>query len=180
MRKLSMRSDSLFSLQGINDQQVTEEEINFDQSLIKLSNQDSVDICSSQKQSSEGCKRKRETKSKNKLTSVETSRFNDIEDMSDFTKFHGKTLRKIEEIKMKIKNTYDKKEIKRLKNMISAYVSRLHKRETVQQLKEQVFLRDQQMAAILKVLQEEIPVNMMTNVLKRIRRETPANSSTQL
>ena len=37
---------------------------------------------------------------------------------------------------MKIRDTYDTKEIKRLKNMISAYTSRLHKRETVEQLKE--------------------------------------------
>ena len=62
---------------------------------------------------------------------------------TEFSKYHAKTLKKIEDIKKKIKGTTDKKEIKRLKNMISAYGSRLHKREDVELLKEQIDIRNQ-------------------------------------
>ena len=62
---------------------------------------------------------------------------------TEFSKYYAKTAKKIEDIKKKIKGTTDKKEIKRLKNMISAYGSRLHKREDVELLKEQVDIRNQ-------------------------------------
>ena len=51
---------------------------------------------------------------------------------SEFNKYYEKTLKKIAEIEKKIKVTTDKKEVKRLKIMISAYGSRLHKREDVE------------------------------------------------
>ena len=64
--------------------------------------------------------------------------------------------------------------------MISAYGSRLHKRGDVEQLKEQVSLRNNQMGVMLKVLQEEIPASQLMIILKRIRSETPSNQPSQL
>ena len=61
---------------------------------------------------------------------------------NEFEKYHANTLGKIEELKRKIKVCTDKKEIKRCKNMISAYRSRLHKREDIEQLKEDLNQRN--------------------------------------
>jgi len=71
---------------------------------------------------------------------------------NEFNDYHAKTQKKITEIKKKIESTSDKKEKKRLKNMISAYASRLHKREDIEQLKEQVSIRNKQIQIMVKVL----------------------------
>ena len=57
--------------------------------------------------------------------------------------------------------------------MISAYGSRLHKREDVEQLKEQVDIRNKQIGIMLKVLQQDLPAHQLSNILRRIKDETP-------
>ena len=44
-------------------------------------------------------------------------------------------MKTIETLKDKLSATTEKKEVKRLRNMISAYESRIQKRETVEQLR---------------------------------------------
>ena len=75
----------------------------------------------------------------------------------------------VEEIKEKIKKSTDKKEIKRYKNMISAYGSRLHKREDVEQLREQVSIRNQQISVMLQVLKQDLPQHQYMDIVRRIR-----------
>ena len=91
----------------------------------------------------------------------------------EFSQYYIKTQQKIAEIKQKIRNTSDKKEIKRYKNMISAYGSRLHKREDVEQLKEQVEIRNQQISVMLQVLKSDLPQHQYMDIVRRIRDETP-------
>ena len=92
---------------------------------------------------------------------------------TEFSQYYIKTQQKIAEIKQKIKNTTDKKEIKRYKNMISAYGSRLHKREDVEQLKEQVEIRNQQISVMLQVLKSDLPQHQYMDIVRRIRDQTP-------
>ena len=80
---------------------------------------------------------------------------------------------KTEEIKRQIEGTTDKKEIKRLRNKISAYHSRLHKRMDVEQLKEQVDIRNKQIEVMLKVLQQDLPGDQLKNIMRRIKDEAP-------
>lgn len=65
------------------------------------------------------------------------------------------------------------KELKRLKNMVSAYESRLVKRATTEDLHEQLEVRNTQVKAILKILSDELlPCDLM-RITKRIYQETP-------
>ena len=50
----------------------------------------------------------------------------------------------------------DEDEIKRLKNMISAYESRLIKRASAEENEKKVAIRDQQIIVIKNILQEEL------------------------
>ena len=88
---------------------------------------------------------------------------------TEFSQYCIKTQQKIAEIKQKIRNTSDKKEIKRYKNMISAYGSRLHKREDVEQLREQVSIRNQQISVMLQVLKQDLPQHQYMDIVRRIR-----------
>lgn len=68
----------------------------------------------------------------------------------------------------------DKREIKRLRNKISAYRSRLHKRMDVEQLKEQVEIRNKQIQIMINVLRQELPEDKLQNIMGRIKNETPS------
>ena len=139
--------------------------------MIQLADVDESEECASEQDNEFGCKSKRSLKAAGKMAAnnsgeplplIDAVTENDASPGSkrqrpsspktEFSKYYSKTLKKIEDIKQKIKNTTDKKEIKRLKNMISAYGSRLHKREDVEQLKEQVDIRNKQIGVMLKVL----------------------------
>ena len=65
---------------------------------------------------------------------------------------------KIEELDEKIRTSVEKtpKELKRLKNMVSAYESRLVKRATMEDLREQLEIRNEQVKTILKIMKEEL------------------------
>ena len=62
---------------------------------------------------------------------------------NDLEQYVEKTQKTIDDLARRIEASKDKKEIKRLRNMISAYESRLNKRETVEQLRQQIELRNQ-------------------------------------
>ena len=62
---------------------------------------------------------------------------------NDLEQYVEKTQKTIDDLARRIEASKDKKEIKRLRNMISAYESRLNKRETVEQLRSQIELRNQ-------------------------------------
>lgn len=96
-----------------------------------------------------------------------------VDEASEFGQYHHKTMLKTEEIKRQIEGTTDKKEIKRLRNKISAYHSRLHKRMDVEQLKEQVDIRNKQIEVMLKVLQQDLPGDQLKNIMRRIKDEAP-------
>ena len=182
--------NSLFSLAGIlaqgTQQQPEERAV-----MIQLGDLDVSEEYASEQDNS-GCKSKRSLKASGKMAAnnadeplplIDAVTENDMSPGSkrprpaspraEFSKYYAKTLKKIEEIKKKIKGTTDKKEIKRLKNMISAYGSRLHKREDVEQLKEQVDIRNKQIGVMLKVLQQDLPAHQLSNILRRIKEETP-------
>ena len=57
--------------------------------------------------------------------------------------------------------------------MVSAYESRLHRRETVEQLRQQIDLRNQQILQMLKVMKEELHPEDQQRLYRRIREETP-------
>ena len=86
--------------------------------------------------SENGCKTKREAKLLSKQKSQKASSDNNgevkAENGDDFGQYHARTLQKIQELREQIKVCSDKKQTKRLKNMISAYKSRLHKRSDVE------------------------------------------------
>ena len=82
---------------------------------------------------------------------------------------------KIEELDEKIRTSVEKtpKELKRLKNMVSAYESRLVKRATMEDLREQLEIRNEQVKTILKIMKEELAHHDLVRVISRIRKETP-------
>ena len=66
-------------------------------------------------------------------------------------------MEKIEELDQKIREPKKTaKELKRLKNMVSAYESRLVKRATTEDLREQLEVRNLQVKTILSILKEEL------------------------
>ena len=67
-------------------------------------------------------------------------------------------------------------EIRRHKNIVSAYESRLLKRAMQEDLRSQVEARDQQQDAIMQILHEELPTTLLSRVIKRISEETPDTS----
>ena len=72
---------------------------------------------------------------------------------SDFETYKAQTMAKIEEIEAKMKEVQGSaKETKRLKNMISAYESRLLKRARNEDLTEHLDVRNAQISSILKIL----------------------------
>ena len=72
---------------------------------------------------------------------------------SDFETYKAQTMAKIEEIEDKMKEVQGTaKETKRLKNMISAYESRLLKRARNEDLTEHLDIRNAQIQSILKIL----------------------------
>ena len=75
---------------------------------------------------------------------------------SDFETYKSQTMDKIEELDEKIRTSVEKtpKELKRLKNMVSAYESRLVKRATMEDLREQLEIRNEQVKTILKIMKE--------------------------
>ena len=76
---------------------------------------------------------------------------------SDFETYKAQTMAKIEEIEAKMKEVQGSaKETKRLKNMISAYESRLLKRARNEDLTEHLDIRNAQISSILKILKQEL------------------------
>ena len=76
---------------------------------------------------------------------------------SDFETYKAQTMTKMEEIESKMGEVRgSKKETKRLKNMISAYESRLLKRAKYEDLNEHLEIRNAQISSILKILKEEL------------------------
>ena len=72
---------------------------------------------------------------------------------SDFESYKTQTMNKIEEIEAKMKEAVgEPKETKRLKNMISAYESRLLKRAKNEDLTEHLEIRNKQVQSIVKIL----------------------------
>ena len=72
---------------------------------------------------------------------------------SDFETYKTQTMAKIDEIEAKMKEVQGSaKETKRLKNMISAYESRLLKRARNEDLTEHLDIRNAQISSILKIL----------------------------
>lgn len=72
---------------------------------------------------------------------------------SDFETYKAQTMAKIEEIEAKMKEVQGSaKETKRLKNMISAYESRLLKRARNEDLTEHLDIRNAQISSILRIL----------------------------
>ena len=67
----------------------------------------------------------------------------------------------------------DVKEARRLKNLISAYESRLIKRAKDEDTQAQIDVRTQQLTTILKIIQEELPSCEAKRIFKRIKKETP-------
>ena len=94
---------------------------------------------------------------------------------SDFETYKSQTMDKIEELDEKIRTSVEKtpKELKRLKNMVSAYESRLVKRATMEDLREQLEIRNEQVKTILKIMKEELEHHDLVRVISRIRKETP-------
>ena len=72
---------------------------------------------------------------------------------NDFETYKAQTMAKIEEIEAKMLEVQGSaKETKRLKNMISAYESRLLKRARNEDLTEHLDIRNAQISSILKIL----------------------------
>ena len=93
---------------------------------------------------------------------------------SDFETYKSQTMEKIEELDQKIREPKKSaKELKRLKNMVSAYESRLVKRATTEDLREQLEVRNQQVKTILSILKQELLPNDLKRVIRRIHNETP-------
>jgi len=100
---------------------------------------------------------------------------------SSFGNYNDTTRNTISQIEKKIdllekagvKDKKTTKEIKRLKNMISAYESRLLKRAISEDLRAQVETRNKQIATIMSILKQELNSSDLTRVTRRIIRETP-------
>ena len=65
------------------------------------------------------------------------------------------------------------KDVKRFKNMISAYESRLLKRARVEDISDQLNVRTQQLQSILKILQRELTPRDLIQVTDCIKHEAP-------
>lgn len=59
--------------------------------------------------------------------------------------------------------------------MISAYSSRLNKREDVEQLREQVCVRDKQIQTMMSVLEHNLPRDKLSGILSKIRELTASD-----
>ena len=57
--------------------------------------------------------------------------------------------------------------------MVSAYESRLVKRATTEDLREQLEVRNLQVKTILSILKEELMPDDLSRVIRRIHQETP-------
>ena len=83
-------------------------------------------------------------------------------------------MNKIEEIESKMKEAIGcPKETKRLKNMISAYESRLLKRAKNEDLTEHLEIRNAQVTSIIRILKQELNQHQFLRIIRRIRTETP-------
>ena len=83
-------------------------------------------------------------------------------------------MKKMEEIEAQMGEAKGiKKETKRLKNMLSAYESRLLKRAKYEDLNEHLEIRNAQIASILKILKEDLPKDKFISICRRITAETP-------
>ena len=91
------------------------------------------------------------------------------------------TRTKIEQIEDMIIKTDDEEQQKRLKNVIAARKYRLWNRASKQDIQDQLTQRNQQVQAMMKILSEELPKDLMKKVSLRICDETPrmeANKAT--
>ena len=101
---------------------------------------------------------------------------------SAFDTYNQTTRNTISELEKKIADLEkqpkkDKKtnsEIKRLKNMVSAYESRLLKRAIKEDLRAQVDTQNQQIACIMSIIKQELTSADLLRVTQRIINETPA------
>lgn len=78
----------------------------------------------------------------------------------DFKTYQNDCGSQIDSLRAKIATAQingDEKEVKRLKNMMSAYESRLVKRAKQEDTQAQIDVRTQQLQTILKILYEEVP-----------------------
>ena len=75
-------------------------------------------------------------------------------------------------------------DIKRLKNQISAYQSRLVQRAQLEDINAQLEVRKAQLERIVDVLQKELDESTLSRVMGRIKKETPelnrANSNAKV
>ena len=92
--------------------------------------------------------------------------------------YRTKIVAKIEDIKAKLDKSVDKLETLRLKNMLSAYSCRLQKREEVEELKEELDLRNELVSRVLRVCQQQLPTDQLVDVLRHMKEQTPTMSST--
>lgn len=94
---------------------------------------------------------------------------------TDFLVYKEQTLATITKLEDEIKAKQelsscdeDEDEIKRLKNMVSAYQSRLIKRASAEENETKVQTRDQQILVIKKIIKEELTASQHTRVFRRI------------
>ena len=73
--------------------------------------------------------------------------------------------------------TGDIKNVQRIKNMISAYESRLGKRAKFEEFQDQLKVREQQLSTVLGILQRELMTEELARVNRCILLETPQLSS---
>ena len=83
------------------------------------------------------------------------------------------TIDKLKEQMLVANKNNDIKESRRIKNLISAYESRLLKRAKDEDTQAQIDVRAQQLATILKIIQQELPSCESKRIFKRIEKETP-------
>ncbi len=134
-----------------------------------------------------GCQLKRETKTIAKaqkkscagedvLTKLILGKHRRGRRQPDFKTYQNDCGTQIETLRAKIaiaENNGEVKEAKRLKNMVSAYESRLVKRAKQEDTQAQIDIKTQQLQTILKILYEEVPSAKRQRIVDRIQTETP-------
>ena len=101
---------------------------------------------------------------------------------SQFATYNQTTRKTIKDLEEKIEvlektQKKDKKtssEVKRLKNMVSAYESRLLKRAIKEDLRAQVDTQNAQITSIMNIIKQELSTVDLHRVSQRIINETPA------
>ena len=89
----------------------------------------------------------------------------------DLDAYKTKSLNKIEELKQRIAKETDPDSIKKLKNQISSYESRLLKRAQLEEQKVQLNSKDSKMDRFVDILREELTGRDFKRIMKRIDEE---------